>query len=130
MLESLPFTIIIATALGFLSGIGVGGGSLLILWVTLVLNMDQAAARLLNLLFFIPSAIIASLFHQKQGRLNIKKILPAVISGCVTAALFSYISKHLDTSVLKKLFGILLLATGLRELFYQSKQKYHLRKAK
>lgn len=121
MLNSVPFILFVATALGFLAGIGVGGGSLLVLWVTLVMNMEHNSARLLNLLFFLPSAIIASFFHRKQGRLDFKKILPAVIGGCIAAGLFSFIGKQLDTAFLKKLFGVLLLVTGLRELFYKTK---------
>ena len=58
MLESLPVTLLVATILGFLTGLGVGGGSLLILWLTIVLGMDQATARGINLLFFLPAAVI------------------------------------------------------------------------
>jgi len=123
MLESLPFSLLIGTVLGFLSGLGVGGGSLLILWLTLVLGMDHSVARCINLLFFLPSAIIASLFRWKQGALNLKKVLPAIIGGCISAAGFAWLSQHMDITVLKKLFGVLLLATGLRELFYKPKQK-------
>ena len=119
MLESLPVMIVIGSVLGFLSGLGVGGGSLLMLWLTLVLEMPHNAARTINLLFFIPSAIIASLFRWKQGTLNFKKILPAVLCGCIAAAVFSIISKQIDITLLKKLFGILLLLTGFRELFYR-----------
>lgn len=124
MLESLPVMLIIGSLLGFLSGLGVGGGSLLMLWLTLVLGMEHSVARNINLLFFIPSAIIASLFRWKQGTLNLKKILPAIIAGCISAACFSFLSRHMDISILKKLFGILLLATGLRELFYKPKKKH------
>ena len=60
MLESLPVILVIGTVLGFLAGIGVGGGSLLVLWLTLVLGMEHPQARLINLLFFLPSAIVAS----------------------------------------------------------------------
>ena len=109
------------SVLGFLSGGGVGGGSLLILWLTLVLGMPHSIARSINLLFFIPSALIASLFRWHQGDLKRRKVLPAVIAGCIAAALFSLLSKHLDTSLLKKAFGVLLLFTGLRELFYKPK---------
>ena len=119
MLENLPVMLAIGCALGFLSGIGVGGGSLLILWLTLVLEMPQDTARIINLLFFIPSAVIASLFRWKQGSLEIKKILPAILCGCIAAAVFSVISKHADTDLLKKLFGILLLLTGISELIYR-----------
>lgn len=122
MLDSIPVTVIVGTLLGFLSGIGVGGGSLLILWLTLVLGMEQNAARIINLLFFIPSAVIASLFRWKQGKLNFPKLLPAIIAGCICAGLFSMLSKEMDVSLLKKFFGVLLLATGIRELFYKPKQ--------
>ena len=75
MLESFPFVLFVGTILGFLSALGVGGGSLLILWLTLIVNMDHNAARLINLLFFIPSAIVASVFRWKQGVLEIKRIM-------------------------------------------------------
>ena len=123
MLESIPVSIIAGTLLGFLSGLGVGGGSLLILWLTLVLGMEHGDARILNLLFFIPSALIASLFRWKQGALNLKKVLPAIIGGCISAACFSMLSRRIDISLIKKLFGFLLLATGLRELFYKPNKK-------
>lgn len=119
MLESLPVMIIIGSVLGFLSGLGVGGGSLLMLWLTLVLGMEHSIARSINLLFFMPSAVIASLFRWKQGTLDIRKVLPAIIGGCISAACLSLVSKQIDISLLKKLFGLLLLLTGLRELFYR-----------
>ena len=125
MLESFPVVIAVGMVLGFLAGIGVGGGSLLILWLTLVLGMPQPQARILNLMFFVPSAVVASLFRWKQGNLDIKKILPAILSGCVAAAAFSLIGQQMDTSLLKKLFGGLLLITGIRELMYRSKKKEH-----
>lgn len=123
MLNSLPVMVLIGSLLGFLSGLGVGGGSLLMLWLTLVLGMEHSIARSINLLFFIPSAVIASLFRWRQGTLEIKKVLPAIIAGCACAACFSLISKQLDISLLKKLFGVLLLLTGVRELFYNPKHQ-------
>ncbi|MBO5836553.1 MAG: TSUP family transporter [Oscillospiraceae bacterium] len=123
MLESFPVVIIIGTVLGFLAGLGVGGGTLLILWLTLVINTDQSIARSINLLFFIPCAIVSSVFRWKQGALDFKRILPAIFAGCIGAAIFSLISKQLDISLLKKLFGFLLLITGTRELLYRSKRK-------
>ena len=109
----------VAAILGFLAGLGVGGGSLLMLWLTAVVNMEYADARTINLLFFLPSALIATLFHRKQGSVKFKKILPAVIWGCIAAVLFSILGSRIDTTLLKKLFGGLLVFTGLRELFYR-----------
>ena len=130
MLDSIPLTLIIGTILGFLSGIGVGGGSLLVLWLTLVLDMDQNVARIINLLFFIPAALIASIFHKKQGRLDFNNILPAIIAGCISAGIFSVLAKQLDRALLKKLFGALLLVTGIRELLYKPRNHLQRRNAK
>lgn len=121
MVESLPVILTVSTLLGFLAGIGVGGGSLLMLWLTLVLGMEHSQARVLNLLFFLPSALVACLFRWKQGSLDVKKILPAVISGCIAAAVGSWICVQLDMERLKKLFGGLLILTGIRELMYKKR---------
>ena len=123
MLNSLPIMLAVGAVLGFLSGLGVGGGSLLMLWLTLVLGLDHSIARNINLLFFLPAAAIASFFRWKQGALDIKKVLPAVIAGCISAGLFAWLSRHTDIEVIKKLFGGLLLITGIRELFYRRKAK-------
>lgn len=112
-------TIPVAIVLGFLAGLGVGGGSLLMLWLTLVVKTPYEQARVINLLFFLPSAIISTLFHRRQGSVKIKKILPAMIAGCGAAALFTCIGNQIDTVLLKKCFGVLLLVTGIRELFYR-----------
>lgn len=123
MLNSFPVSLTVGCLLGFLAGIGVGGGSLLILWLSLIIGLDHNAARVINLLFFIPAAIIASVFRWHQGQLQFKTILPAVLSGCISAACFSLLSKQVDISLIKKLFGILLLATGVKELFFKPKTK-------
>jgi len=119
MLESLPVSITIGTLMGFLAGLGVGGGSLLILWLTMVLDMSQEAARSINLLFFLPAAIITSLFRWRQGKLEFRRILPAQLAGIASAILFTSLARNLDTELLQKYFGFLLLITGLRELFYR-----------
>ena len=119
MLETFPVILAVGIALGFLSGIGIGGGSLLILWLTMVLDTEQQMARSINLLFFIPSAVIACLFRWKQGCLNVRKILPAAAAGCISAGVFSLLGVRMHTGILKKLFGILLIVTGIRELMYR-----------
>ena len=123
MLDSTLFKIVVGAILGLLSGLGVGGGSLLILWLTLVLGMEQPEARAINLMFFIPSALVACLFRWKQGRLDIKKVLPAIIAGSIASGLFTFLSRGMDTVLLQKIFGGLLLLTGVRELMYKPKKK-------
>ena len=115
----LPLAVGIGT--GILSAWGVGGGTLLLLVMTLFLGVDPAAARGINLLFFLPSAMIACYLRWKQGAVTLKKVLPAILTGCAAAAVFSFISTRMGLDVLKKLFGVLLLATGIRELCYRPK---------
>ncbi|MDD5864831.1 MAG: TSUP family transporter [Firmicutes bacterium] len=121
MLDSFPVALLVGTLLGFLTGLGVGGGSLLILWLTLVLELPPQTARGINLLFFLPSALISCLFRWKQGSVRLRQLLPAILAGCTAAAAFSFLGVRMDLALLKKLFGGLLLATGLRELTYRPK---------
>ena len=65
MLESFPFSVFLGGIFGFLAGLGIGGGSLLVLWLTVVLGMEPDTARSINLLFFIPTALIACFFRKK-----------------------------------------------------------------
>ena len=122
MLNSIPVGLLAGALFSFLAGLGVGGGSLLMLWLTLVLGIEHNIARSVNLLFFIPTAIVASFFRWKQGALQIKRILPAVICGCISAAIFAFLSKTVEIELIKKLFGVLLLITGVRELFYRPRK--------
>ena len=116
-------SLMVGTVLGFLSGLGIGGGSLLILWLTLGLDMEQAAARAVNLLFFLPAAIVACYYRKKQGTLDVKKMLPAILAGCLGALLGTRLGGNMGTSLLKKSFGVLLLATGIREILWKPKKK-------
>ena len=116
-LESVPVCILVGTVLGFLSGLGIGGGSLLILWLTAAVSMDQRMAQGVNLLFFLPAALTACFFHSRHGRLAWKAALPAIEAGTCAAGLCAWAAAVLDTGLLKKLFGGLLLVTGLWELF-------------
>ena len=122
MVDSIPVAVAVGVVLGTLSGLGTGGGSLLILWLTVVLNMDPLTARSINLLFYIPSALAAILFRRKNNGFSVLDVIPAIIPGCIAAGLFSAVSTQLDIAVLKKIFGILLLLVGTKELFYRPRK--------
>lgn len=122
MLGSISFIIIVSAVLGFLSGLGVGGGSLLILWLTLIENVPQEAARSINLLFFLPTALISSLFRWKKGNLRLGKVFPGILGGVAAALLFTWFSRYISSDALKMPFGILLLVTGARELLYRPRK--------
>ena len=122
MLTSTGLAVIVGTVLGLLAGLGVGGGSLLILWLSAVIGMDHITARGINLLFFIPAAFIACLFRWRRHGLDLHTVLPAAIAGCLFALLGSWLSTVINTGLLKQLLGILLVATGIRELFYRPRK--------
>ena len=119
MLKAFPMEVLMGTVFGFLSGLGIGGGSLLILWLTLVLRMDQTIVRGINLLFFLPAAAIACFFRSRQGTLNIRKLMSVIIAGCIGAILGNALGTALDAALLKKSLGILLLFTSVRELTWK-----------
>ena len=120
---SFLLTVCISAGLGLLSGLGVGGGSLMILWLTLVQKMDFTAAKYLNLLFFLPPAVISTLAHLFRKKVSIKKIIPAALAGMVSASVFIYLSSTWDVNILRKLFGGLLLLSAWKELRYQNNQQ-------
>ena len=72
MLVSLPISIFTGVLLGFLAGLGIGGGSLLILWLTLVLHADPENARMINLMFFLTAAGSVSIIRWKKGIIKAK----------------------------------------------------------
>lgn len=119
MLNSQIFLILIGAVLGLLAGIGIGGGSLLILWLTLVTGMDPSAAGIVNLLFFVPSALISSCFRWHQGSIPWKDILPAIIAGCICAGVFSWFRDCFPSDLLRQVFGIILVITGIRETLWK-----------
>ena len=120
-MDSLLVTLAIGTLLGFLTGLGVGGGSLLMVWLTAVLGVDTLTARGVNLLFFLPGAAVAIIFRRKQGRIQWMNILSPAVAGCIAAWACSQFSTTVDRSLFQKAFGIVLIAAGLRELFWKEK---------
>lgn len=111
----------VGAVLGFLSGLGVGGGSLLLLWMTLVLGAAPETARVMNLMFFLPCAIVATVFRWKQSKPDWHIALPAAAAGLAGALLGNYLSPILPRELLKKAFGVLFLLAGFREVSYKSK---------
>ena len=112
-------SIIVGTLLGALAGLGVGGGSLLMLWLTTVIGVEPAVARGINLMFFIAAAGTVSLLRRRKGKAQLEGVIPAGISGCVAAAICSLISQKIHTELLQTFLGMLFVITGIRELFYR-----------
>ena len=95
-----------------ISAWGVGGGTLLLLVMTLFLGVDQRTAQGINLLFFLPTAASALVCHARSGFLD-KPTLKAAVPAAVAAALLgAWISNSVDVEILRKPFGVYLLLSG------------------
>ena len=66
---------------GVISGFGIGGGTLLLLYLTFFAGFSQRAAQGLNLLYFLPTALAAVLLHSKNRLVDWRRALPAAIFG-------------------------------------------------
>ena len=108
---------------GILSSWGVGGGTLLLLCMTLFFGVEQRTAQAINLLYFLPTAAAALLLHAKNRMVEWKAVLPAAAAGCATAALAAWLAAGLETELLRRLFGGFLILVGLSEIFLKTKQK-------
>lgn len=104
-------------ATGILSGFGVGGGTLLLIYMTHFAGVPQSLAQGINLLYFLPTAALALPAHVKNGFVEKRVLLPAILSGLLTAALAAWVATALDVALLRRLFGYFLLYVGLSELF-------------
>lgn len=102
---------------GVISGFGVGGGTILMVYLTVLAQIPQRTAQGINLLYFLPTAAAALILHSKNNYVRWKVVLPAAIAGCISAGLMSFAALHMELSLLKRLFGIFLIVTGLSELF-------------
>ena len=101
---------------GILSGFGIGGGTLLVLWLTLCAGLEQRAAQGVNLLFFLPTAASALVLHAKNRFISWKTTIPAALCGCVTAALGAWAAANMELGILRKLFGAFLIGIAILEL--------------
>ncbi len=98
---------------GILSAWGVGGGTLLLLIMTLLLGVEQRTAQAVNLLFFLPTAASALVCHAKSGCLD-KPTLRSAIPWAVTAAVAgAWIATAVDPEMLRRPFGVYLLLSGV-----------------
>ena len=113
---------LIGVLCGIISGFGIGGGSLLIVWMTAVAMIDQRTAQGINLLYFLPTALAAILLHTKNKLIAWNATLPASISGAITAGLSAWHTSTIDVGMLRKLFGIFLIAVGITEILKKKNQ--------
>ena len=106
---------------GILGAMGLGGGSVLIIYLTLFANFSQSEAQGVNLIFFLPIAFLAIAVYSKKKLILWDIAIPAILLGIVGALIGSQLSSILPSYVLKKIFGIFLLIIGLKQIFNKNK---------
>ncbi len=107
---------------GTVSGTGMGGGTILILILSVFMGIDQHIAQATNLVFFVPTAITAIITTIKDRLINWKIGIPVAIAGIFGAMLGARISVNMDVNILKKYFGFFLILITIYEIYSLVKQ--------
>ena len=115
---------------GIVSGTGMGGGTILILILSSFFGLEQHIAQACNLVFFIPTSIVAIIVSTKQKLVNYKIGIVIIIFGTIGAIAGSKLASIADSLNLKKYFGIFLGFIAIYEILcffkeYISKKKMH-----
>ncbi len=107
---------------GIFASLGLGGGMVLIIYLTVFAQMPQLSAQGINLIFFIPIALLSLYYHNKNHLIEWKKIVPILITGTIFVIVFSIIANKTDNEILQKLFGGFVIIAGLKEMFSKKKK--------
>ncbi len=116
----LPFLFALGT--GVLSAWGVGGGTLLLVCMTLFLGVEHREAQAVNLIFFLPTAGISLFFHRKNGFLDKGAWRQAAVPGVLASLAGALAATAVDVSLLRKPFGLFLLYSGASMLLSAKKR--------
>ena len=106
---------------GIIGGLGMGGGTVLILLLTIFMNIEQTIAQGSNIIFFIPTAIASIFIFIKNKYINFKVAIPICLWGLGGAFIGARISTKLQINVLRKCFGVFLIIIAI----YQSYSLYN-----
>ncbi len=109
--------ILIGLISGIISGTGMGGGTILILLLSVFIGLDQHVAQATNLVFFIPTAIAAIFISLRKKKIDLKVGTIIIITGIVGAAIGAIISSKMNVNLLRKIFGIFLLFIAIYEIY-------------
>ena len=109
--------ILIGIFAGIFSGVGMGGGTILIFLLTMFAGLEQHIAQATNFIYFIPTAISAIIVNYRNKNIDTK--LAMFMSGCgvIGAVIGAIISTNLDVQKLRKAFGIFLAIIAIHEIY-------------
>lgn len=106
---------------GALAAMGLGGGGVLIIYLTIFASVEQSMAQGINLIFFIPIAVVAICIYCKKKLISVKLAIICSIFGLVGAAIGSMVINYVSNDILRKIFGGLLFIIGLIQIFGKDK---------
>ena len=109
--------VIIGLLGGLLGGMGMGGGTVLIPLLAIFTKVGQKASQAINLISFIPMAVVALYFHFKNRLVRKEGLLLIIIPACVFAVLGSVLLIFVNAELLKKIFGGFLIALAILQFF-------------
>lgn len=109
--------ILIGIVSGIVSGTGMGGGTILIFLLTFLIGMEQHIAQATNLIFFIPTSIVAIIVNLKNKNIDIPLAIIISIFGILGAIIGANISINIDVQILRKCFGAFLGIIALNEIY-------------
>ena len=108
---------------GIISGMGIGGGAILIPALVLLCGVSQQTAQGINLVYFLPTAIASLIIHIKNKNVEIKTAAVIRISGVIGAIGGTMLAVYLSGEILKKLFASFLFIIGIYEVYKGIKSK-------
>ena len=114
--------IIASFIIALLSGMGIGSGGLLVIYLTIMTDIEQLSAQGANLLFFLFSSGAALLYNIRKRNIYWSAVLFLSVIGILGALFGSFVAGIIPTGVLRKLFGTLLTVSGIVTLFKKEKQ--------
>lgn len=109
--------ILIGVISGIFSGVGMGGGTILIFLLTTILMLEQHIAQATNLIYFIPTAITAIIINYRNKNIDTKLAIFISICGIIGAIIGAIISVNTNVEMLRKLFGIFLAIIAIHEIY-------------
>jgi uncharacterized membrane protein YfcA len=107
--------------IALLSGLGIGGGGLFVVFLNLFTDLPQLKVQGINLLFFIFSATSAVLVHLMRRRIYYFAVLVMVLFGILGAIGGIFLARYVREDILRKIFGVMLVISGMLTL--QQKRK-------
>lgn len=107
---------------GLVASMGLGGGFVMIIYLTVFADCSQLEAQGANLIFFLPIALLSIFLHSRSRLIDWRVIPYAAAAGIVGSLLGTLLTAILGEGILRTLFALLLLATGGRELFHKDKK--------